>query len=157
MTATDHVAATTDPEPRVVPVPSGAVRCSNADRERISGLLHEAAGDGRLTMEETEERLGQTYAARYHHELDTLTADLAAPSPVGWALVFATARRQILGDLAVLLGRAPGTRARRIGTLLVALAVLLFLAAAAFLMMHGIIADGHEFGGHEFGNPFEGD
>jgi hypothetical protein len=89
--------------------------------------------------------------------LGALTADLAAPSPrpVGWAVVFATARRQILDDLAVLLGRAPGSRARRVGTLVVVLAVLLFLASAAFLMLHGIVAGGHGFGGHGFGPRFE--
>jgi hypothetical protein len=123
--------------------PVGAMRCTTADRERTAGRLHEAAGDGRLTMEETEERLGQAYAARYHHELEALTTDLAAanPSPAGWALVATQFRRQLLDDVAILLGRAPGTGAQRLRILLVLLGVLAFAVAAVSLAMHGAFAD----------------
>lgn len=153
MTLIDDAAAVNGAEPRPAAAPAAGVRCSNADREQIAGLMHAAAGDGRLTMDEAEERLGQVYAARYHHELEALTADLAlpSPSPVGWALVFATVRRQVLDDLAALLGRAPATRARRIGTAGAALALLLVVAGMAYLVLHGIMASGHEFGGHGFG------
>jgi hypothetical protein len=123
--------------------PVGAMRCTTADRERTAGLLHEAAGDGRLTMEETEERLGQAYAARYDYELEALTTDLtpANPSPAGWALVATQFRQQLLDDLAMLLGRAPGTRAQRLRILLVLLGVLAFAVAALSLAMHGVFAN----------------
>ncbi|MEA2296777.1 MAG: hypothetical protein QOE86_4416, partial [Solirubrobacteraceae bacterium] len=38
--------------------------------------LRQAAGEGRLTMEELEERLIETYDTRTRHELETLLADL---------------------------------------------------------------------------------
>jgi hypothetical protein len=68
MTSTERLAA--NPEPQTAPVPDGAVRCTHADREQTAGRLQEATGDGRLSMDETEERLGRVYAARYHYDLD---------------------------------------------------------------------------------------
>lgn len=52
------------------------VRASNADRERVAGTLRAATAEGLLTLEEADERLATTYAARYRHELEPLTADL---------------------------------------------------------------------------------
>jgi Domain of unknown function (DUF1707) len=137
-------------------VPDGAMRCTTADRERTAGRLHEAAGDGRLTMEETDERLGQAYAARYHYELEALTTDLAPadPGPTGWALVATQIRRQLLDDLAILLGRAPGTRAQRLRILLVLIAVLAFAVGVVSLAMHGVFAGEH---GPEHGYHFDRD
>lgn len=131
-----------------VPAPeTGAMRCSNSDRERTCTTLHEAAGEGRLTMEETEERLGRAYAARYGHELDDLVTDLPrAAAPAGWMLVAAMARQQLVGDVAVLAGRAPGTGARRLQLLVVAIATLMLVTGAVVLLLHGVIADGPEYG-----------
>ena len=53
-----------------------ALRASDADRERCADLLRRAGGDGRLTMEELDERLLVVYAARTRAELAALTADL---------------------------------------------------------------------------------
>lgn len=52
------------------------VRASDADRERVVGRLSRAVGDGRLTMEEFDERAAAAYGARNHSELAELTADL---------------------------------------------------------------------------------
>jgi DUF1707 SHOCT-like domain len=52
------------------------LRASDADREHTAERLRQAAGEGRLTMEELEERLHTTYAARTHRELERLTADV---------------------------------------------------------------------------------
>jgi hypothetical protein len=57
------------------------LRASDADRERTADLLRRAAGEGRLTVEELEERLHSTYAARTHRELDGLTADVVVRDP----------------------------------------------------------------------------
>ena len=80
-----------DPTNRPLP----ELRASDADRERAVITLGRAAGDGRLDVDELEERLQLAYAARTHAELDTLLAD------VGGA---------IEGDLAA--ARAPAPRAR---------------------------------------------
>jgi hypothetical protein len=52
------------------------VRASDAEREQYAQILRTAMGEGRLTLEEGEERLGQVYAAKYRDELSPLTADL---------------------------------------------------------------------------------
>jgi hypothetical protein len=52
-------------------------RASDDDRERVTHLLRDAAGDGRLTLEELSGRLDRTFAARTRGELDALTHDLA--------------------------------------------------------------------------------
>jgi hypothetical protein len=54
------------------------MRASDGDRERVADQLREAAGHGRLTMDELEERLEQTYAAKTYAELTPLTRDLPA-------------------------------------------------------------------------------
>src|SRR5215470_9122623 len=56
----------------------GSMRASDADRERVANVLREAAGDGRLTMEELDERLDAVYAAKTYAELEPITRDLPA-------------------------------------------------------------------------------
>jgi len=52
------------------------LRASDADRERTAELLRRAAGEGRLTIDELDERLDVVYATRTQRELDKLTADV---------------------------------------------------------------------------------
>jgi hypothetical protein len=54
------------------------LRASDADRERVANVLREAAGDGRLTMAELDERLDSVYAAKTYAELEPITHDLPA-------------------------------------------------------------------------------
>ena len=56
----------------------GSMRASDADRERVANILREAAGDGRLTMEELDERLDAVYTAKTYAELEPITRDLPA-------------------------------------------------------------------------------
>ena len=60
---------------------SPEVRASHADRDRVVDVLRVAAGDGRLTLEELEERLEAALSARTVGELAVLTSDL--PEVVG--------------------------------------------------------------------------
>jgi hypothetical protein len=53
-------------------------RASDADREQTADLLRRAAGEGRLTIEELDERLNTVYETRTRRELDRLTADVVA-------------------------------------------------------------------------------
>ncbi|WP_370946524.1 DUF1707 domain-containing protein [Amycolatopsis sp. cg5] len=57
------------------------LRAADTDRERVAALVQSAVTEGRLTLEETEERLGAVYAVKYTDELTALTADLPQPSP----------------------------------------------------------------------------
>jgi hypothetical protein len=52
------------------------LRASDTEREQVAEILRAAMAEGRLTLEEGEERLGSVYAARFRDELAPLTADL---------------------------------------------------------------------------------
>lgn len=56
------------------------LRASHTDRDRVVDVLRIAAGDGRLTAEELDERLEVALSARTLGELAGLTADLPAVS-----------------------------------------------------------------------------
>lgn len=68
---------------------NASMRASDADRELVRGVLAEAYGDGRLTREEYDDRLGTVYSSRTLGELPSLVADLrpaddtaAVPAPL---------------------------------------------------------------------------
>jgi hypothetical protein len=56
--------------------PRSELRASHQDRDRVVELLRVAAGDGRLTAEELDERLEAALTARTYGELASLTRDL---------------------------------------------------------------------------------
>ena len=56
------------------------MRASDADRDRVLDMLREAAGDGRLTAAEFDERMEAALSSRTLGELAVLTADLG-PGP----------------------------------------------------------------------------
>lgn len=59
------------------------LRCSDKDRERVASALREAAGEGRLTLSELEERLDATFKARTYGDLQPITHDLPqGPYPI---------------------------------------------------------------------------
>jgi hypothetical protein len=76
------------PEPSGMPA-APEMRAGDADRERVAQVLRDAAGDGRLTLDELDERLDAVYAAKTYGELAPLTRDLPAagasapPVPLG--------------------------------------------------------------------------
>lgn len=54
------------------------MRLSDAERERVVEHLNQAVGEGRLTLDEFEERLGGVLAARTRADLEPFVADLPA-------------------------------------------------------------------------------
>jgi hypothetical protein len=56
----------------------GRIRASHEDRDRVIEMLRVAAGDGRLTAEELDERVEIAFSARTYGELAALTTDLPA-------------------------------------------------------------------------------
>ncbi len=52
------------------------LRISDADRHRVAEVLREAAGEGRLDLDELDERLESTYAARVYGDLVPIVSDL---------------------------------------------------------------------------------
>jgi Domain of unknown function (DUF1707)/Cell wall-active antibiotics response 4TMS YvqF len=70
-----------DPGSPSVPSPGGprplpALRASDVERERAADQLRHAAGEGRLTVDELDERLTRCYGAKTVGELAELTADV---------------------------------------------------------------------------------
>jgi hypothetical protein len=60
------------------------VRASDSDRDRTAEVLRDAAGEGRLSMEELDERLDAVYAAKTYAELEPIVHDLpAVPTEAG--------------------------------------------------------------------------
>lgn len=55
---------------------SASMRASDDDRERTVTVLREAFGEGRLTLDEFDERTSAAYAAKTWGELRKLTEDL---------------------------------------------------------------------------------
>ncbi|MDX3849142.1 DUF1707 domain-containing protein [Streptomyces sp. AK02-01A] len=55
------------------------IRASDAERDRVAERLREAVAEGRLDMEEFDERLEAALKARTHGELAPLIRDLPAP------------------------------------------------------------------------------
>jgi hypothetical protein len=56
--------------------PPPGIRISDADRERAAARLQQALAEGRITLDELEERLAVVYAARYAADLLPPFADL---------------------------------------------------------------------------------
>ncbi len=55
------------------------MRASDADRERVAGILRDAYAEGRLTAVEHEERLSEVYRAATYGELVPVLRDLPVP------------------------------------------------------------------------------
>jgi Domain of unknown function (DUF1707) len=71
------------------------LRASHADRDQVVEVLRVAAGDGRLSAEELDDRLERALTARTYAQLAALTADLpvtpgAAVAPPGAGAVSVT-------------------------------------------------------------------
>ena len=77
------------------------MRVSDSDRERAADLLREAAGHGRITMDELDERLEVAYAAKTYGDLAAVTRDLPQPAQAP-----GTAQRAPVGRI----GGTPGSK-----------------------------------------------
>jgi hypothetical protein len=75
------------------PTSPDRLRASHEDRDRVIEMLRVAAGDGRLTAEELEERIEIAFGARTYGELAGLTSDLPT---IGQAIVPATSAAHAL-------------------------------------------------------------
>ncbi|WP_263631915.1 DUF1707 SHOCT-like domain-containing protein [Streptomyces sp. 8L] len=102
-----HVPESRAPGSRVPGGQASGTRASDAEREQIAERLREAVAEGRLDMEEFDERLGLAYQARTRGELVPLVSDLPEPGTAEGA-----------GPAASALGTAPdaGVWAGRVGS-----------------------------------------
>lgn len=122
-----------------------AVRASDAEREDTVRRLHQALGEGRLDLQETETRVAAAYTAMYREELPELLGDLPnqrhnaealldqtdAPSwHTLWTALVWRARVSLWDGPGAARHRAPGPGQRRLAALLLVLAGLWLLACA---------------------------
>ncbi len=68
------------------------LRVSDDDRHKVAEILREAAGEGRLDLDELDERLEATYAAKTYADLVPITVDL----PVHEAATASVPRREVM-------------------------------------------------------------
>jgi hypothetical protein len=57
------------------------LRISDDERHKVAEVLREAAGEGRIDLDELDERLEATYAARTYADLVPITLDLPVARP----------------------------------------------------------------------------
>ena len=62
-------------------LPPSGLRVGHAERDAVAVILQEAAADGRLGMDELDERLGKALQAKTYGDLEPLVADLSAELP----------------------------------------------------------------------------
>jgi hypothetical protein len=84
------------------------LRISDEDRHKVAEVLRRAAGEGRIDLDELDERLESTYAAKTYGDLVPITADLpvvggpAIPSPRPGAALLPTVSHassfSVMGD-----------------------------------------------------------
>jgi uncharacterized protein DUF1707 len=107
--STCHVSA--DAPATALDLVSSSVRASHAERAATVERLHAALGEGRLELDETEERVAAAYGSSYRSDLVALLADLPAAEPrglrAGWAQVWQAIVRQAWVSLARVRGTQP--------------------------------------------------
>ena len=64
---------------------AGAIRSSDQERELVIVRLHAAVGEGRLSLDEAEERITAVYGMRYREDLAAVVDDLPADGEPGAA------------------------------------------------------------------------
>lgn len=82
-----------------------SLRASDADRDRVAEVLRAAAADGRLGLDELDERLERLYAAKTYGELVPVVEDLPDVPRLGSPLEVTPKR-----DVAQRVGGAPTSR-----------------------------------------------
>jgi hypothetical protein len=135
------------------------IRCSDAERERTAEFLRAHCADGRLTVEELEERLSRAYGARTRGDLEALCADLPRPeakAPAGIGRRVGIGAGLVLAGLAicalVVLNPLPTLFVGFLGVMLVAC----FLALATAVLPIALIVGGTAWLVRQLGWPRPG-
>jgi hypothetical protein len=110
----------------------GLMRVSNADRDAVVARLQHATAEGRLSLDELEERVVATLGARTRSDLDELIDDLppvAEPEPEAEPEPSAAASRaRSLGVLAIGASSIPATFYSPGGVVLSLVAIVLVVS-----------------------------
>jgi len=147
------------PQPQPAQQPGAGFRASDADREGVVAVLHDAVMRGLLTLDEGNDRVTAAYAARYVQDLPALTADLppappSAPVAPGWRALAALAWLQLRTALAGLSWRGALSRPRLVLAVVGLLAVLTLAATSVSdFGNHGPMVHPHFQHADRFGPP----
>lgn len=95
------------------------LRVADADREQLVEELREHAGEGRLSAEELEQRIGHAYRATTRADIDAVRADLPVSSK-SVALALRKRKGQLRRRLAQEAGGSLGVSALAVGVWLLA-------------------------------------
>ncbi len=106
------------------------IRASDQERQSVVDVLRDAFTDGRLTLDEFEERMAAAYAARTWTDLRQLTGDLPVEPLLGTDLSLRPQATQLqaMNPAARPTQRRPG---RPLGRLLPVVFIWILIAAAA--------------------------
>ena len=110
-----------------------AIRASDKERESVVDVLRDAYTDGRLTLEEFEERTSAAYASKTWGDLRELTGDLPVEPVLGADLPQRASHPLVAAHQMVPSVPRPrqGGRDRPLGRLLPVIFVWIMIAAAA--------------------------
>jgi hypothetical protein len=118
------------------------VRVGDADRDAIAAQLRDHYADGRLTLDELNERLDHTFAAKTTADLDAVLRDLPhVPRPVGAPLVGSTGPGWDSGNGYSdngYCGSGYSSRGRRFGVFAPALGLMWAFLILGALMLFGL-------------------
>jgi hypothetical protein len=103
------------------------LRAADSDREKVAEQLKAALDEGRLSLHEYDERVGEAYAAKTYQELLVLLTDLPKP---GVTAAEIAARRQA----------EERRRARRMPTALLVLWTIWAALTVVNLVVFGLVA-----------------
>ena len=131
------------------------IRVGDAERDAVATQLREHYGDGRLTLDELNERLDQTLRARTAADLTAVTRDLPSSGSSWTGATAGTARLAGQGDRGRLHGQSQwgnqsggpgdpgnGFGPRRHGLSVVAAAIPALVAMAGLLILAGFLVFG---------------
>jgi uncharacterized membrane protein len=112
----------------------GRIRASDADREKVVEILRGAYSEGRLTLDEFDERTSAAYAAKTWSALRALTGDLPVSAGLGTDSAMTPGRPGALGGLGPE-GSASWPPARRFFPIpLLPIAILALVAAGGHIV-----------------------
>jgi hypothetical protein len=108
------------------------IRASDKERDSVVDVLRDAYTDGRLTLEEFEERTSAAYASKTWTDLRELTSDLPVEPVLGADLPQRPSTAQPVAQVVPTLPRPrQGGRNRPLGRLLPVVFAWIMIAAAA--------------------------
>jgi hypothetical protein len=125
LTSPESVPANPEPVPASPePVPEGELRVSDSERDTTLQLLSRQAAEGRLTLDELEERASQALAAKTRADLAAVTRDLPSETEAAGAGSASAPRKPPVRWFVAIMGGSKRRGRFRAGSQLNSLAIM---------------------------------